>query len=142
MDRNRAAASSGSGPVATASSSVSPLPSSLSSSSSAFSSASTNSIFVGFCGCAITSGAFGSMNPTMHSGRRRVLGLQQRLGIRCLFVPRNTHVIDRIDDIFNLLRIHDLGGQVIVHLGISQVTLLIAAGNPKLELRLAILRNY
>jgi hypothetical protein len=71
-------------------------------------------------------------------GRLGGLGLEQRLSIRCLFVHRNAHVIDRIDDVFNLLRIHDLGGQVIVHLRIRQVALLLATGNEELELRLAI----
>ena len=32
--------------------------------------AAATSILVGFCGCAMTSGAFGSMKPTMMSTRR------------------------------------------------------------------------
>ena len=202
-------------------------PSSASSSSSVFSSAAaTTSILVGFCGCAMTSGAFGSMKPTMMSTRRRLAGLdrlvglqqevvgrrvhrrargaprrglprcawrcgsrprasaappcpsractcapgrscgrarhrarpaprrlprspprrrartgsvaQQRLGIRCLLVHRDAHVVDRVDDVFDLLRIDDLGGQVIVDLRIGQVALLLAARDQQLQLRLAV----
>jgi len=64
------AASAGSGPVSMASSSLSP--SSASSSSSAFSSGAITSTLVGFCGCAMTSGAFGSMKPTITSTRPRL----------------------------------------------------------------------
>src|SRR5205085_595824 len=39
---------------------------------------------------------------------------------------------------FDLLRIDDLGGQVVIYLGIGQVTLFLAAGNQKLELRLTV----
>ena len=37
--------------------------------------AATTSSLVGFCGCAITSGAFGSMKPTIRSTRRPWPGL-------------------------------------------------------------------
>src|SRR6266702_1198639 len=84
----------------------------------------------------------GRLLDSLFVSRLRRLGLQQRLGIRCLFVHRNAHVVDRIDDVFNLLRIHDLGGQMVIHLGIGQVALLLAAGNQKLELRLAIFGHH
>jgi len=35
------------------------------------------------------------------------VGEQQRFGIRRLFVHRNTHVVNHVDDIFDLLRIDD-----------------------------------
>ncbi len=63
----RFAVSSGSGPVSIASSSSSVPPSA---SSSSFSAASLRTTVFGFCGCAISSGAFGSRNPTMRSVMR------------------------------------------------------------------------
>ncbi len=75
-------------------------------------------------------------------GGRRGLVLQQRLGIRCLLVHRDAHVVDRVDDVLDLLGIDDLGRQVIVHLGISEVTLLLTTGNQQLELGLAVFRHY
>ena len=57
------------------------------------------------------------------------IGQQQGLGIRCLFVHRNTHVIDHVDDIFDLLGIDNLARQVVVHLGVGEVSLLLAAGH-------------
>ncbi len=70
--------------------------------------------------------------------RRRRLGRQQRLGVRCLFVHRNAHVVDGVDDVLDLLGIDDLGRQVIVHLRIRQIALLLAAGDQQLELRLPV----
>ena len=70
-----------------------------------------------------------------------MLGGEQRLRIRCLLVHRNAHVVDRVDDVFDLLRIDDLGGQVIVHLRIGEVALFLAARDQQLQLRLAILRH-
>ena len=64
------------------------------------------------------------------SPRRRPasrLAGEQRLGVRCLFVHRNAHVVDRVDDVFDLLRIDDLGRQVVVDLRVGQVALLLAA---------------
>ena len=63
---------------------------------------------------------------------------QQRLGIRCLLVHRDAHVVDGVDDVFDLLRIDDLGGQVIVHLRVGEVALLLAARDQQLQLRLAV----
>ncbi len=67
------------------------------------------------------------------------LGGEQRLGIRCLLVHRNAHVVDGVDDVFDLLRIDDLGRQMIIHLCVREVALLLAARNQQLQLRLAIL---
>ena len=71
-------------------------------------------------------------------GRRAGLARQQRLGVRCLFVHRNAHVVDRVDDAFDLLGIDDLGRQVIVDLRVGQIALLLAARDQQLELRLAV----
>jgi len=67
-------------------------------------------------------------------GRSRRLGGEKRLGIRCLFVHRNTHVVDGVDDILDLLGIDDLRRQMVVDLRVGQVTLLLAAGDEKFEL--------
>ena len=73
--------------------------------------------------------------------RRRSVGEEQRLGIRRLLVHRDAHVVDGVDDVLDLLRIDDLGREVVVHLGISQVALLLAARNEQLELGVTIFRN-
>src|SRR2546429_2220224 len=57
---------------------ISSAPSSRSSSSSDFSSASISSSLVGFCGWAMTSGAFGSMRSEEHTSE-----LQSRLHLVC-----------------------------------------------------------
>jgi hypothetical protein len=74
--------------------------------------------------------------------RRGGLVLQQRLGIRCLLVHRNAHVIDRVDDVLDLLGIDDLGRQVIVHLRIREIALLLATGDEELELGLTVFRHH
>src|SRR5215472_14483242 len=74
--------------------------------------------------------------------RRGRLGGEQRLGIRCLLVHRNAHVVNGVDDVFDLLRIDDLGGQVIVHLCVGEIALLLAARNQQLQLRLAVLGHH
>ena len=67
------------------------------------------------------------------------LAHQQRLGIRCLLVHRDAHVVDHLHDVFDLLRIDDLARQVIVDLGVGQEALFLAARDQQLQLRLAIL---
>jgi hypothetical protein len=42
-------------------------------------------------------------------------------------VHRDAHVIDHADDLLDLLRIDDFIGQMIIHLGIGQVALFLAA---------------
>ena len=64
----------------------------------------------------------------------RGIGQQQRFGIRRLLVHRDTHVVDHVDDVFDLLGIDDIVRQVVVDLGIGQETLLLAARNQILEL--------
>ena len=84
------------------------------------------------------SAAAASSIASSSAGARRLAG-EQRLGIRCLLVHRDAHVVDGVDDVFDLLRIDDLGRQVIVHLGVGQVALLLAARDQQLQLRLAVL---
>jgi hypothetical protein len=69
------------------------------------------------------------------------LAHQQRLGVRCLFVHRNAHVVDHLHDVFDLLRIDDLGRQVVVDLGVGEEALFLAARDQQLELRLAVFRR-
>ena len=66
-------------------------------------------------------------------GCRRV-GQSRRLGLRCLFVHRDSHVVNHVDDIFDLLGIDDVVGQVIIDLNIGQVSLLLASGNQVFQL--------
>ncbi len=89
------------------------------------------------------SAAAASSIASSSAGRGRLAG-EQRLGIRCLLVHRDAHVVDGVDDVFDLLGIDDLGGQVIVHLRVGEVALLLAARDQQLQLRLAVLghRRY
>ena len=71
-------------------------------------------------------------------GRGGGIGEQQRFGIRRLLVHRYAHVVDHVDDVFDLLRIDDLARQVIVDFCVREVALLLAARDQQLELRLAL----
>ena len=73
--------------------------------------------------------------------RRRRIGCQQRLGVRYLLVYRNAHVVNRVDDILDLLRIDDLRRQMIVDLRVGEVSLLLAARDQQLQLRLPVFRH-
>jgi hypothetical protein len=44
-------------------------------------------------------------------------------------VHRDTHVIDHVYDVFDLLGIDNIVRQVVIDLGIGQIALLFAAGN-------------
>ena len=46
----------------------------------------------------------------------------------------DAHVVNHIDDIFNLLRVDDVIGQMIIHFRVSQVALLLASGNKFFQL--------
>ena len=70
---------------------------------------------------------------------RAGFGEQHRLGVRCLFVHRDAHVVDHVDDVFDLLGIDDFARQVIVHLRVREVALLLAPGDQQLQLRLALI---
>ena len=56
-------------------------------------------------------------------------GQQQGVRIRGTFKDVDAHVVDHADDVFDLFRIGDIFRQVVVDLGVSQVTLLTAAGD-------------
>ncbi len=73
-------------------------------------------------------------------GRHGGVGQQQFLGIRRLLVDRDAHVVDHVDDVFDLLRIDDVVREVIVDFAIGQVTLLLAAGDQQLDLGLLLIR--
>ena len=66
---------------------------------------------------------------------------QQGFRIRRLLVDRNAHVVDHVDDVFDLFRIDDLARQVIVHFGVGEVALFLAARNQQLQLGLTLVRD-
>ena len=72
-------------------------------------------------------------------GGGRGFGREQRVALRRLFVHRDAHVVDRVDDLFDLLGVDDLRGQVVVHLRVGEVALLLAKRDQLLQLRLALL---
>ncbi len=57
------------------------------------------------------------------------LGHQQGIGVRCFFAHLNTHVVNHANDVFDLIRIGDVFREVVVYLGVSQVTLFLASCN-------------
>ena len=69
------------------------------------------------------------------------IGQQQGLGIRRFFVDRNAHVVNHVDDVFDLFRIDDFARQVIVDFSVSEVALLLAARDQQFELRLTLVRD-
>ena len=70
--------------------------------------------------------------------RRGGIVQDQAVRVRCLFMHRNAHVIDHVDNIFDLLGIDDVIRQVIVDLGIGQETLLLTLGDELFQLGLLI----
>ena len=79
-------------------------------------------------------GLFGGFLVRRHGG----VGQDQLLGVRRLLVHRDAHVIDHVDDIFDLLRIDDVVGEVVVEsaggsvveLGRAVVVVVSAGGSP------------
>ena len=67
-------------------------------------------------------------------GRGSRVGQQQRFRIRCFFIDRDAHVVDHVDDVFDLFRIDDLAGQMIVDFSVGEVSLLLAARDQQLQL--------
>ena len=61
--------------------------------------------------------------------RRSSISQKQRLSIRCLFVHCDAHVVNHVNDVFNLIWVDDVVRQVIIDLCICQVALFLAAGN-------------
>ena len=64
---------------------------------------------------------------------------QQRLAIGRNFVHLDAHAVDHADDVFDLLRIDDVVGQVIVDLGVGQVALFHALDDQGLDFGLLLL---
>ena len=73
---------------------------------------------------------------------RRCVGQGQRFDVRCLFMHRNTHIIDHVNDVFDLLWIDDAAGQVVIDLGVGQITLFLAAGDQFFQLLSLCARAY
>ncbi len=69
--------------------------------------------------------------------RRRRIRHQQRFGIRRLVVDMDTHVVDHGDDVFDLLGVHHVVGQMIVDLGVGQVAALLAEHDQVLQAQAA-----
>src|SRR5690606_10249579 len=63
-------------------------------------------------------------------------GEQQGFGIGRNLVHLDAHAVDHADDVFDLLRIDDVVGEVIVDLGIGQVALLQALADQLLDVGL------
>ena len=80
--------------------------------------------------------ACGGFFDGLFVGRLGILGGEKRLGVRRLLVHGNAHVVDHVDDVFDLFRIDDLAGQVVVHLRIGEEALFLAERDQQLELRL------
>ncbi len=63
-------------------------------------------------------------------------GEQQGLGIGRDFVHLDAHAVDHADDVFDLLRIDHVVGQVIVDFGVGQIALLQALADQELDVGL------
>jgi hypothetical protein len=59
-------------------------------------------------------------------GGRVALGHQQLVGVGCGFKHLDAHVVDHLDDVFDLVRVGDVLRQVVVDLRVGQVTLFLA----------------
>ena len=63
-------------------------------------------------------------------------GHDQIIGVRGVFHYLDTHIVDHLDDVFDLVRVDNVLREVIVHLGIGQVALFFTFGNEEFKLRL------
>ncbi len=63
-------------------------------------------------------------------------GIRQQdfLGIRCFFVHRDAHVVNHVDDVFDLLGIDNVIRQMVIDLCVGQETLFLATGNQVFQL--------
>jgi hypothetical protein len=80
----------------------------------------------------------GSLFDGLVVGRDRSVSQDQRFGVRRLLVHGNTHVVDHVDDIFDLFRIDDFARQVIVDFSVGEVALFLAARDQELQLGLTL----
>ncbi len=67
--------------------------------------------------------------------------LCKTIGIINNGIHRDAHVVDHVDDVFDLFRIDDFARQMIVHFSVSEVALLLAARDQQFELRLTLVRD-
>ena len=56
--------------------------------------------------------------------------------IRGGLLDHDAHVVDHPDDVFDLVSLDDAGGEMVVDLGVGQITLFFALGDQLLQLRL------
>ena len=82
---------------------------------------------------AVSAAAASSARGVVVACAAGVVRQQQRLGIGRNFVHLDAHAVDHADDVFDLLRIDDVVGQVIVDLGVGQVALLQALADQLLD---------
>jgi len=64
---------------------------------------------------------------------------QQLFGIGGLFDHRDAHIVDHLDDVFDLIGVGNRIRQMVVHFGIGQVTLFLAKGDQQFQLGLLLL---
>ena len=78
-------------------------------------------------------GLLGLFGRVLISDGRSRLRHQQRLAIRSLVIDLDTHVVDHADDIFDLLGIEHIVGQVIVDLCVGKVATLLTEHDQRFE---------
>ena len=59
---------------------------------------------------------------------------QEIIGIRCFFHHLNAHVVDHLDDVFDLVGVDDIFRQMVIDLGIGQIALLLTTLDKKFQL--------
>ena len=75
----------------------------------------------------------GLLDHVLVGDRRRCVRHQQRFGIGRLVVDVDAHVVDHADDVFDLLGVEHVVGQVVVDLGVGQVAALLAEHDQVLQ---------
>ena len=63
-----------------------------------------------------------------------IFSKQQIIGIRCFFHHLNAHIVDHLDDVFDLVGVDDIFRQMVIDLGIGQIALLLTTLDKKLQL--------
>ena len=59
----------------------------------------------------------------------RVFGEQQVIGVRCFFHHLDAHVVNHLDDVFDLIGVDDIFRQMVIDLSIGQIALLLTTGD-------------
>ena len=75
----------------------------------------------------------GLLDHVLVGDRRRRIRHQQRFGIGRLVVDVDAHVVDHADDVFDLLGVQHVVGQVVVDLGVGQVAAILAEHDQVLQ---------